>query len=310
VIRRALIVLLLAGCASVAPPRPQLFEFHDNMWMNLHHFLRAIPRGMPASGNLNAAERASWDEAVAFYKANYVSRDLLFDDGMVAIKNDLRNFDGKSSLEGAKIDPAMRATLERVAPIYRKYWWPSHQAANEKWIAAARETVRLHGAQLAEKVAAAYDERWPATPVPVDVTVTAGPNNAYTTSPPTHVTISSLEPTIQGLASLELLFHESSHGWGGRLYNGVFRAAEAQKKNVPRQLWHAVLFYNAGDLTRRQLECEGIKDYLEYAAKHGIYKNLCGDGCRDRVAAAWNRRLAGQATNQEALDALVATWPE
>lgn len=308
--RRLALLLLLTGCAATRPSAPQLFEFHDNFWMNLHHFVRAVGRGMPAPGELAAGDRKTWDDGVAFYRAHYVERDLLFDDGMVAIKNELRRFDGKDSLEGAKIDADLRATLERIAPVYRKYWWPSHRAANEKWIATARKLVREHGKAISERVAAAYGETWPALPIPVDVTVTAGPNSAYTSSPPTHTTISSIEPTMQNLAALELLFHEPSHAWGGRLYNGVYRLAKARSKKVPGQLWHAVLFYNAGELTRRQLARDGIGDYVEFAAKYDVYKQLCGDGCRDRVAAAWNRRLDGGATIDEALDALIAAWPD
>jgi hypothetical protein len=78
---------------------------------------------------------------------------------------------------------------------------------------------------------------------------------------------------------------------------------------VPPQLWHAVLFYNTGELTRRELAGHGIDGYVERAVKNDVYRNLCGEGCRDRVAAAWNRRLAGEVSVEQALDALVASWP-
>ena len=126
---------------------------------------------------------------------------------MVQIKTTLRAHENKQTLEGAALDPELRSTLERIAPIYRKYWWPKHRASNEAWITAMRSLLLVHGKSLADAVAAAYGEKWPAEPVPVDVTVTAGPNNAYTSSPPTHTTISSMEPSVQGFAALELLFH-------------------------------------------------------------------------------------------------------
>ena len=91
--------------------------------------------------------------------------------------------------------------------------------------------------------------------------------------------------------------------------NSIAHAADRHRKKVPRQLWHAVLFYNAGELTRRVLQQHGIA-YEEYAQKYKIYRDVCGDGCRDRVAAAWNRRLDGVASVDDALDALVSFWPD
>src|ERR1041384_6131208 len=82
-----LIALLLYGCSSVPPPRTY-FAMQSNFWVNLHHFLRAIPRGMPAPGELSADERAAWDAAVAVYRERYTNRDVL-EEGMVAIRNAL-----------------------------------------------------------------------------------------------------------------------------------------------------------------------------------------------------------------------------
>lgn len=107
--------------------------------------------------------------------------------------------------------------------------------------------------------------------------------------------------------SSQILIHESSHQWGKVLMESIARASKAHNKTVPRQLWHAVLFYNAGELTRRAYLDDGIDDYTEIAVK--LYPVLCGEGCRDRVAAAWTPHLDGKATVDEAIDKLVSEWP-
>src|SRR5690606_13760883 len=121
-----------------------------------------------------------------------------------------------------------------------------------------------HGAALSQALTRTYDTTWPSEPVPVDLSVTAGPQGAYTTGPLTHVTISSSETSLQGLASLEMLFHESSHGPVSDLFQRVRRAATEQDVAVPPRLWHAVLFYTAGELTRRELDAHG-RAYAAYA---------------------------------------------
>lgn len=302
-------LFVATACAtSTAPPEQHIFAFHDNFWVNLHLFTRLVARGEDAPANLSPEERATWDAAVRFY-APYTRRDLLFDDGMVVIERELAHCENSDHLDCAAIDPDLKATLLRVAPIYRKYWWPAHRASNEKFIKDAEEIVAKYGTELSAKVAAAYGVQWPADPIPVDVTVTAGPNAAYTVARPTHTTIASTEPTYQDLAKLEILFHESSHAWGSSLLNGVARVARDHHKKVPPQLWHAVLFHTAGELTRRTLKEHGI-DYVEYAKKHDVYSQLCGAGCFDRVAAAWDPHLDGTRSFDGALEALIASWPD
>ena len=306
----AVLLFILSGCTSaVTQGSRSLFVFQSNRWVNLHHFLRAVARGLPADGALEPAERTAWDAAIRFYAAHYAQRDLLFDSGMVAIKEALRQTPTQSGLADAAIDPELKAVLESAAPIYGKYWWRGHDAANRRWIVEVQPLVRAHGEELARRVAAAFGENWPETPVPVDLSVTAGPNGAYTTNDPTATTLASTEPSLHGLAALEMLFHEASHRWGSILRESIAKSSAARGRKVPPDLWHAVLFYNAGELTRRTLEEGGVRGYVEYAQKYDVYRHLCGDGCRERVASAWNRRLDGSATVDQALDALVVSWP-
>jgi hypothetical protein len=294
--------------ASPSTPQP-VFTFQSNVWVNLHHFLRAVARGEPAPARLTPEERALWDKAVAIYAEKYMNRDVLWDDGMVAIKETLRRVGSDERLPDIPGEPHLNALLESVAPIYRKYWWPAHDTQNRSWIAAAQPLLARYGRKLSHDVAVSYETEWPSNPIPVDLSVTAGPVGAYTTRPP-HTTLASTNRGLLGLAGLEMLFHEASHQWGEVLQNGIRKAAEARNKEVPPQLWHAVLFYNAGELTRRVLLDDGVGQYTEYAVQQDVYQSLCGAGCRERVAKNWGPHLDGNASIEAALDDLVAEWPE
>ena len=307
---RCLFLLLVSVVAAIWPLRPAaqsnaLFAFHSNRWLNLHHFARASARGGPAPTGLSEEDSRHWAAGVEFYKP-YGARDLLADEGMVAIKSALRGAEGKTSLDGIAIDSGLKATLERLMPIYQKRWWPEHDRANRAWIAAVQPLLARHGIALSQALTRTYDTTWPSTPVPVDLSVTAGPVGAYTSGPPTHVTISSSDRSYQGLASLEMLFHEGSHSPVSNLFQRVRQAADDQQAPVPPQLWHGVLFYTAGELTTRELKAHGIA-YTEYAGAE-LYTNLCGAGCREKIAEHWAPRLDGQRSIADALAALVASF--
>jgi hypothetical protein len=305
---RSLLLLVSSALtiASVVPAAQSevLFSFHSNAWLNLHHFIRAAARGGPPPTGLSDEERLVWTAGIDFYRP-YASRDVLRDDGMVAIKNGLRGAEGRPDLDGIPIDADVKATLERVMPIYRKHWWPAHDHANREWTAAVRPLLDRHGAALRQSVARTYDVTWPSQPVPVDLSVVAGPVGAYTTCEPTHAMISSQDASYRGYAGLEMLFHESSH-CASQLFQRVNQAASSGKVSVPPQLWHGVLFYTAGELTTRELKAHGI-EYVQYAGPD-LYANLCGTGCRDKIIEHWTPRLDGKRTIAEALSSLALAF--
>ena len=301
---RAPLIAALVAIASAFPAAQQkpLFSFHSNAWLNLHHYVRSNARGGPAPTGLTQEEGAQWAAGVAFYKP-YVPRELTLDDGMIAIKNALRGAEGKTSLDGIAIDSALKATLERLMPIYQKRWWPDHDRANREWIAAMQPLVDRHGAALGQALARVYDAKWPSDPIPVDLTVTAGASGAYGTSEPAHITI--MPSTFRGNTALEMLFHESTHTIVP-LFQYVSQAAKQQNVNVPPQLSHAVLFYTAGELTARELNARGI-DYAAYADDKFL-AGMCGGGCRDKIVEHWSPRLDGKRSIPDALSALVAAF--
>jgi len=283
----------------------KLFSFHSNPWMNLHHILCSRGEGAPLPAQMQEVERKAWAAGVEFY-APYSKRNLIFDDELVTIKEALRTAEGKVNLDGLQIDSGVRATLERLMPIYLKYWWPSHDQTNRDWIASVRPLVDSYGAALNAAIVRAYDVTTPDNPVWVDVSVRAHSNGAYETGPVTHVVISSVDSGYRGYAALEMLFHERSHAWGSVLARTIIAAAREQGATVPPQLPHAVLFYTAGELTRRELMAHGI-DYLHFAQR-GIYTNMCGAGCQDKMATHWIPHIEGKRTIVESLSELVAAF--
>src|SRR5579863_9937716 len=91
--------------SSAYGPLP-VFEFHSGFWINLHHMLyyEAKLRETPpptaqksptastpqirlktmneAAASLTPAERAAWDNSVAYYATNYANKDLLFNNDL------------------------------------------------------------------------------------------------------------------------------------------------------------------------------------------------------------------------------------
>ena len=177
----ARIVVAAAAIVTMHPAAQSdvIFAFHSNHWLNLHHVARASARGGSSSTGLPEEERRQWASGVEFYKS-YAARDLLQDDGMVNIKSALRSAEGMTSLAGIDIDADLKATLERLMPIYQKHWWPEHDRVNRRWIAAVQPLLERHGAALSRAITRTYDTTWPSNPVPVDLSVTAGPKTART----------------------------------------------------------------------------------------------------------------------------------
>ena len=303
------IAVLLATAIALTPGCPiaqadALFSFHSNAWLNPHHILWSKGEGALLPPDMPAAERSAWAAGIAFY-APY-SRRNLFDDELIAIKEALRTAEGRTSLDGLRIDSGVRTTLERLMPIYQKHWWPAHDRTNREWIAAVGPLIDRHGAALNQAMTRAYDVTIPDNPVWVDVSVNAGSAGAYEAGPVTHVMMSSLGSGYRAYKGLEMLFHERSHAWGRVLARTIFAAAEEHAIKVPPQLPRAVLFYTAGELTARELKAHGI-EYNHFAHPE-IYTNMCGPDCEDKMAVHWTPHLEGKRSIVESLSALVATF--
>ena len=300
----ALSVAAILACTTPARAQAPLFDFHSAFWINLHHYLHALGRSnSPLNESLpetaTPAERATWSAIVAKYRDLYGKRSLLFDAELVKAKLALAAAESRPALGDGVVPPAMQAALEAAAPIYRQHVWAAHDRSNQRTMAEARALLRQHGAPIAARLAASYDTTWPAQPIRVDFVHNSGPpGNAYTTNDPTHITIAQ-DPRHSGLALLEIMFHEASHGWDALLMKEVDEAARELKVKPPRDLWHALLFVNAGAITTEALAKAGTPNYVMYVDKEQLFAWM--GPWRAPVAKHWPGFLAGTIGRREAI---------
>lgn len=311
----------LMAAPSAAQQPHALFEFHSGFWVNLHHFLYLealsdrpnkehlailTAADEEALRSLSPAERAEWDNAVAYYTRSVVQRDLLFDRELAASKDQLEDAETSRDLAQVNVPEELKAVLLKAAPVYRNHWWATHDAENRAWIARLQPLLIAHAEWLKDSLERIYQEPWPGEPVRVDAVVYANWSGAYTTIGPTRVTVSTRNSAMQGPAALEIVFHETSHGMMDKVQTAIDAAVKAQNARQPNHafhadsIWHAVLFYTAGALV-----AERIPGYVPYADKNGLWKRAWPDPDRALIEQDWRPVMKGKAGLQPALTKLI-----
>src|SRR5271169_1879802 len=264
--------------SSAYGPLP-VFEFHSGFWINLHHTLyyeaklRETPPAAALKGNsapqiklrtmkdagtaLSPAERLAWDSSVDYYAANYANKDLLFNNDLVLLKNQLGDFEDCDELSGARkktcdagLPPKLTQVLETAAAVYRAHLWADQDRANRRWVARVAPLIEEQGVGISERLADIYQTKWPKTKIRVDVCAYANATGAYTTLDPLRVTISSTDLRNQDDEAFEVLFHEASHGIAEPVQTALVRECPPRDKAIPRDLWHALIFYTTGEVIR------------------------------------------------------------
>ena len=312
---------VLPGCAAPqarpeGAPAARIFELRSDFWVNLHERLFAEtnpPHFAHLEEQEGAAaytpdERAGWDAALALYRARFPERSIL-----VTLEPPLSDLHRRLALQaerpdlaGAGLDAELASTLARAAAVYRAHGWAADERSNRAWIAGLEPRLERLGGEYARALAAAYETRWPEGPIRVEVAIRAGIVGAYTQGDPPLVTIASGLPSYQGDAALEMVFHEASHVVSDPgLEAAIDRACRARGRAVPGSLWHAVLFYTAGEIARRL-----IPGYTPYATVNGLYARAPGwDAAERAMHAAWRPHLERSVGLDAAVGALIAALP-
>jgi hypothetical protein len=345
--------------SSAYGPLP-VFEFHSGFWINLHHMLyyeaklrntppSAPQKNLPApqiklksmkdsATALTSPERAAWDASVAYYAANIANKDLLFSNELMLLKNQLADFEDCDELSGTRkktcdagLPPQLTKALDDAAPVYRAHLWPDQDRANRRWVARVAPLVEEQGVGISQRLADIYQTKWPREKIRVDVSAYANPTGAYTTIDPLRVTISSVDPRNQGDEAFEVLFHEASHGIAEPVQNAIIRECRQRDKPIPRDLWHALIFYTTGEVIRPLLtpaDADNVpqdkpdkedavkpninrppatrkETYIPYAIREGLYERGWKDYLQ-LLTRFWQPYLDNKSTFDDAIARMVS----
>jgi len=307
--------LVLAADVS-AQDRPSLtvgrYRLQSNPWVNLHQRLlyEAVFKAERPPAGLSADGLAKWKQAVEDYRAYVGRRNPIFNDELVLVNDTLAETTADRLPD--KIPAGAKRVLEAAMPLYRAAQWEEDDRANRFWIAVAAGLLASAGEELAEAHAKAFGVPFPKN-ILVDVTSFAWQFGAYTVGEgeSAHAVISSTAKGTQGFAALESLMHEPSHAVVGSVSHAIGsdlkRLSDETGLKPMANLWHAILFYTSGELTRRALARRGVSDYQPYIL--GMYRRGFG-GFRASLETHWQAYLDGKVSREAALrQILVETAP-
>lgn len=276
------------------------FVLRSDFNLNLHQRLMgdveaATPPDLAA---LSASERETWESVLGEYRTRFKGKEPVFDRDLIEI--DL-------VLGRGEVPKQIRALLDRAAPVYRKHWWPGDDAANREWMAKAKPLLDKYGARLAAEHARVYATPWPQQ-ARIDVASYGGRVGAFTNSSAAgpHSVIGNRHPNYADNTALEMVMHEASHQFVDDATGTIGGPIAGHSKRLgikpPPQLWHAILFYTSGELTRRALAADGI-DYQPVG-----YRTVFTRGMGAYVASLdkwWKPVLDGTASREEAIAKIV-----
>jgi len=311
--------------SAPAPPEPRQpvletpwFRFYSNFDFNLFDAVltsataRRDEQPDPFHGDcftkLVQEERSAWDSAVGYYsqtvaatgdfsRERYIVRSRLAGDSPQLDDDDRRDL----ALSLLFLEAASRA--------YRACGWPDQDATNRRWIAELQGRLERHADAIGRRLEEVYATKWRHLPIDVDVVGTAGWLGADTvafSSAPTHTQVSSRNPGYQGPNALEMIFHEASHELmtpnNGPTAQLLATAAAEAGVGVDRNLWHALLFITAGDVTRSTLEKAGEGPYVPVAEEvlHRAWEPLY-----QPLVTHWLPYVRGKAERRKAAHDLV-----
>ena len=271
------------------------YVFHNNYWINLHHFLyqkascgqrsklqqdgnEMLSIGeKPVEESLTVQQRALLDSAIGYYKSHLIQKSLVR--GLGYERYWLQKQVGTKAKKDSTVSQEFVDVLNTVSKTYRETYWPIHKKHNTEILELQISNIRKLEKRIISRM-----ERLSLTPWPsmkktrVDLTVYANYAGAYTpTRPIFNVIVSTVDPSSLGPAFLETIFHEGSHllfRYEGPWRESIFKTFEAGRYQMkfPRHLWHVSLFYLCGQVCKEEFSQIDIKEYEMTLLTRNIFK--------------------------------------
>jgi hypothetical protein len=294
-----------SGPAFNAQPATKIGRYllQSNPWVNLHQRLLYEARFKGATpATLSGEDLAKWNRAVEIYRVFLGRRSPIVDDELKRLNATLAKTN-TPELPNA-IPEAASAALKIAMPLYQSTQWEQDDRINRFWISVAEPLLASAAEELIDAHAKVYGMPFPKH-ILVDVSLFAWEFGAYTVpdGESAHVVISSTDPANLGFRALEALMHEPSHvivdSNSGAIGADLTRIAKELGVRPRYNLWHAILFYTAGELTRRALAKRGVDNY-QRIIDAGMYERGF-QGFKQPLETHWQAYLDGKVSREMAL---------
>lgn len=264
----------------------QYYSFSVNYWFNMHHFLwlEAFMTSKMDSTilqpSIDTDGQSSLQKALTYYQEKLVDEDLRMSD----YQSDFKQWITSDMTNLEEIPEQFKEQMEVLtafSPTYQRLFWGNHLQRCKEVLSANLPMIRRTEAAFVDGITLLTRQFWDEPKIKVDVTVYAKAttwnlrNRPYTSVFPTHVVMNVYgEDKVLG-NWLELLFHESAHHLifsrsyfiGGTIQD----VAAVHQLKIPRQLWHAVLFYFTGALSISLLEEQGVSYPTTYMERNQVF---------------------------------------
>nr|WP_298999015.1 hypothetical protein [uncultured Allomuricauda sp.] len=251
------------------------FEFENNYWVNLHHFMyqRADSsqlRKLQEDGfgfidigesaieeKISHTDREVLNMAIKYYKDNLIEKSLRRD--LNGHRVWLQKKEKFKMITDTAFGKSFTEMLNKVSPVYQKYYWDVHRKHNDLIVSQHIETIDQIEEEVIEKMERLSLNTWPdSTKVRVDITCYANWAGAYTTSiPKMNIVLSTTDPSKTTSAFVETILHEGSHllylFGESPMRDKIYDMSAELGIKFPRNLWHASMFYLCGRATQDEL---------------------------------------------------------
>jgi hypothetical protein len=294
------------------------YVFISHPWLSLHHFLYQWARADQGElqrysvlerdhlDQLSPSERETWTQAVSFYADTIVEHDLTHSDTMRAIRNQLRDTPSHpDSLRTLPFD--LHTALRPAMDVYRTHWWSPHDAQVRDWIPTVARHLRFQEDTLVSRLEHAYGGTFPEERARVFVTPYSNWAGAYTTIRPLQISMAAQRFDPSADVTMEMLLHETAHSaaFSWPLKSALRDAFAAYDAEPPSRLWHTIIFYTSGEITRTHVAPDA--SYEHYGARHDLYEKDDWQPWIRALDRHWPPFLNGTVERDSAYHALAET---
>jgi hypothetical protein len=264
------------------------FTFHNNKWMNLHHFLYEKASNEQESklkedglkflnigekeilAKLSKEERLILDQCISFYKDSIIPQELLHSERIFLW---LIAQDENKIITDKKLSEGLTLTLNKMNNVYTTYFWSAHKEHNVQLLKNHVDLIEQIETNVINDMQRLSGAVW-CKKVRVDITTYGNWAGAYSPAN-NHIVVSTIDPLMQTSIFIEFVFHEGSHLLFQRnspFRKSLFETTKKLKMPYSRNLWHAAMFYLSGVSTKKQLNQLGVKHKLIMKEKRVFIK--------------------------------------